>query len=320
MASTYPVEIVAAARWIKDPANRGLRGDALMRALRERNWDPSVMALVPFSRLLELLCDRIEWTQRLGNAFIAQQADIMDAVQRLRQQAMAAGNLISGPRCRCVVETRAGGVTIAPARSPRVYVPVYDPVYVYGPWPYPLYPPVVFPLPIGFAFAPGFFIGYTTAVNVAFYGPLWGWGWFDWGGHSVLVDNGRIGWITGDVAAGFAGGVWAHDPGRGGAVAGASSSAAAARSGGAAGTSAARMSAARGGAASVRGRAAWRGGASRGSVAGYRGAGHAAHFASRGFGGHRRAAGGAPGGFHGGGGVHFAAAGGAHGGGGHGHR
>jgi hypothetical protein len=271
-----------------------------MRELRQRNWDPSVVALIPFPRLLQLMADKIEWTQKLGDVFVAQQADIMDAVQRLRQQAMAAGNLQTGPQCQCAVTTRANIVTIAPLRRARVYVPVYDPSYVYGPWPYQLYPPVMFPLPVGFAFAPGFFIGYTAAVNVAYYWPLWGWGWFDWGGHSVLVDNRRIGAITGVAAAGFATGVWARNAARGGGVA-----AAGARSG--AGALAARpatasRSAARAPAAAVHGRGA-------------RGGGRATHFAGRGFGGHHGF--GRAGGFHGGG-MHMAALGGGHGGGGHG--
>src|SRR5262249_51927733 len=116
MASTFPSEVVAAANWLRDPANRALRGNALMRALRERNWDPSVMALIPFPRLIELMASKIDWTQKLGDIFVAQQADVMDAVQRLRRQAMAAGNLQSGQQCQCVVAQRDNAITIAPAR------------------------------------------------------------------------------------------------------------------------------------------------------------------------------------------------------------
>ena len=306
MASTVPNEVVAAANWLKDPANRALRGNALMQVLRQRNWDPSVMALIPFSRLLELMANKIGWTQKLGEVFVAQQAEVMDAVQRLRRQAMAAGNLASGQQCQCVVANRDNVVTIAPARSSRVYLPVYDPGHVYGTWAYPLYPPEVFPLPVGFAFAPGYYWGYYAPVNVAYYWPLWGWGWFNWSGHNLLVDNHRVAAMTGVAAAGFGTAVWARNAIRGGAVSG-PGPAAARRIG----SVAARSPAAARAATVASGRGGWRGRA----AAGYRGGGRAGHFA-------RSGGRGMSAGFHGGGrGMHFApaAGGGGHGGGGHGH-
>lgn len=324
MASTFRRQVVEVADWLKDPANRALRGNALMRALHERNWDPSVMALIPFPRLLELMAGKIEWTQKLGEVFVAQQADVMDAVQRLRWQAVAAGNLQSGPQCQCVVARRDNVVTIAPARPHRVYLPVYDPGYVYGAWPYPLYPPVEFPLPVGFAFEPGYYWGYYDPVYVAAYGPLWGWGWFDWSGHSVLVDNRRVAAITGVAAAGFATGVWARNAARsGGGVAGGRMAAAVA------GARSPIASAPGRAAAAASGRAAWRGAAAAGSGRGGRGGNPAWHRGGGGYGFARAGAG--PRGFGrgmvlhgGGGGMHFAAAaggggrGGFHGGGFHG--
>jgi hypothetical protein len=211
MASTYPLEIVEAARWVSIPSNRSLRGEALTRALQDKNWDPSVKALIPFPDVLRNLCDRLEWTEKLGNAFLVQQADVMDSVQRLRQEAIAAGNLKNGSQCRCVVEQSAGVITIAPASPAVVFVPVYEPALVYGPWPYPLYPPMAFPLPVGFVFSPGFFMGFGIGVDLAYYGPFWGWSRINWGGHAIIVDSARVGLIGGG-RVGFAGGVWVHDP------------------------------------------------------------------------------------------------------------
>jgi hypothetical protein len=217
MASTYPVEVVEAARWVAEPAHRGLRSEALTGALRDQHWDPSVMALVPFPRVLAQMSANIEWTQTLGAAFVAQQADVMNEVQQLRQQAIAAGNFKSGPQCQCVVAESDGFVTVAPASPQIVYAPVYAPA-IYGPWRYPAYPPFLFPLPVGFAFAPGSFIGFGWGVNVGYYGPLWGWASLNWGGHNIIVDPVRYGAVSGGHAA-FAGGGWVHDSTRGGGIA-----------------------------------------------------------------------------------------------------
>jgi hypothetical protein len=203
--------------------------------------------------------------------------------------------LQSGPQCQCVVATRDNVVTIAPARPHRVYLPVYDPGYVYGAWPYPLYPPVVFPLPVGFAFAPGYYWGYYDPVSVAAYWPLWGWGWFNWSGHNVLVDSRRVAAITGVAAAGFATGVWARNAAHGSAVVGG-------------GPTGGRM----GAAAMASGRAAWRGGAAAASSRGgwhgenaawHHGGGYGGHFAHANTGPHGFGHGMA-GGFHDGGGGH----------------
>jgi hypothetical protein len=153
MASTYPLEVVEAARWVNAPANRALKGDALTNALQAENWDPSVKALVPFPRILQIMSDQLQWTEALGNAFLAQQADVMAAVQSLRQGAMAAGNLKQTPDCRCVIHSGGGAISILPAEPQVVCPPVYTPA-VYGVWPFPAYPPYYFPVPVGFAFAP----------------------------------------------------------------------------------------------------------------------------------------------------------------------
>ena len=217
MASTYPLEVVEAARWVKIPANQALTGDALTSALQAESWDPSVKALVPFPRVLENLSDQLQWTEQLGNAFLAQQADLMAAVQSLRREAMAAGNLKQTPQCHCVIQTSGEAISILPAEPQAVCVPVYTPV-VYGAWPYPVYPPISFPIPTGFAYEPGFWIGFGPPVLLASFGRFWGWGWVDWGHRDIAVDPARFMLASGGRAS-FSGNVWVHDPAHRGGVA-----------------------------------------------------------------------------------------------------
>jgi hypothetical protein len=252
MASTYPLEVVEAARWVKIPANQALTGDALTSALQAQSWDPSVKALVPFPRVLENLSDQLQWTEQLGNAFLAQQADLMAAVQSLRREAMAAGNLRQTPQCRCVIQTSGEAISVLPAEPQAVCVPVYSPG-VYGTWPYPAYPPFSFPIPAGFVYEPGFWIGFGPPVVLASFGPFWGWGWVDWGHRAIAVDPTRFMLASGGGAS-FSGNVWVHDPAHRGGVAyadpGARARFDAARV--SAVTAAARSGAGRGAAAAVR--------------------------------------------------------------------
>src|SRR5579871_1216189 len=95
MASTYPLQVVEAQRWVEVPANKALTGDALSKALEAQPWDPSVKSLVPFPQALAMMNANLDWMQQLGYAFADQQADVFDSVQRLRRQAQAAGNLQS---------------------------------------------------------------------------------------------------------------------------------------------------------------------------------------------------------------------------------
>lgn len=145
MAATYPLDVVEAARWLKDPENAALRGDQLFQALQEKSWDPSVKALAPFPRLLGMLDANIEWTEQLGEAYLADPAAVMDAVQRLRRQAQSAGRLVTTPQE--VVRTEQAParveefITIEAPSPEVVYVPVCDPSFAYGPWPYPGFPP-----------------------------------------------------------------------------------------------------------------------------------------------------------------------------------
>jgi hypothetical protein len=217
MASTYPLEIVEGDRWLRVPANQALKGDALTQTLQQQNWDPSVKALVPFPKLLALMADKLEWTQALGNAVLAQQADVMAAVQGLRHDAMAAGNLKVTPQCHCVIQTSGDTISILPSDNQLVCIPVYNPRVAYGAWREPAYPPYYFPIPAGFAFEPGYEIGFYPAIELAAFGPFWGWGSIDWGHREFSIDRGRYAAI--DSHAAFSGNTWVHDPAHRGGVA-----------------------------------------------------------------------------------------------------
>jgi hypothetical protein len=184
MAATYPLEVVQADRWAK--ANRNLPGDQLNDALDDRNWDPSVKALVPFPQVLAMMSERLEWTQKLGDAFLDQEDEVMDTVQKLRARAEAAGNLRDTEQQRVMVEE--GDIAIEPVQPEVVYVPVYDPFVIYGPWWYPAFPPFFFPPPRGVVIVRGF--GFWPRIVV---GRAWGhaWGHWDWRHHSINVNINR---------------------------------------------------------------------------------------------------------------------------------
>ena len=186
MASTYPIEVVQADRWVK--ANRNLPPDALNDVLDRQNWDPSVKALVPFPNILSMMSERIDWTQSVGDAFLAQEADVMDSIQRLRARAYAAGNLHSNQQL--AVSRQGSIIVIEPVNPQVVYVPVYNPTVVYGSWWYPAYPPVViYPYPPGAVIAAGI-IAFGVGIAVA---SAWnhGWGRWDWGHRNVYVNVNR---------------------------------------------------------------------------------------------------------------------------------
>ncbi|MBV8651747.1 MAG: DUF3300 domain-containing protein [Alphaproteobacteria bacterium] len=198
MASTYPLEIVQAERWVRDPNNAKLKGDELAAALEKQTWDPSVKSLVPFPQVLGMMSDKLDWTQRLGDAFLAQQADVMNSVQRLRRQAQDAGKLQSTEQQ--TVSTQGSTVVIQPADPQVVYVPSYNPTVVYGTWPYPAYPPYYYPPPP--AYYPGYYAGSALvsgmafATGVAIVGSLWGWGSCNWGHGDVNINTNRYNTIN----------------------------------------------------------------------------------------------------------------------------
>jgi hypothetical protein len=186
MASTYPLEVVMANRWAAE--HKGLKEDALALALEEQPWDPSVKSLVNFPQILDMMNQKLEWTQRLGDAFLAQQEDLMSTVQRLRERAAKEGNLKTTREQKVIVEQGTRTIIIEPADPVVIYVPVYDPLVVYGRWWYPAFPPFYYvpPYPPGFLVAgPHFFFWAGIPISLA-----WGyaWGAFDWHRHVIYVD------------------------------------------------------------------------------------------------------------------------------------
>jgi hypothetical protein len=213
VAATYPLEIVEAAQWLQ--RNPGLQGAELVEVARQQNWDASVQALVVFPDVINRLNSDVRWTTDLGNAFLAQQADLMNAVQDMRARARAAGKLDSGPQETVTTETQGDRtvVDIQPTDPRVVYVPTYDPQYIWGPPAAGYYPPLYYPeVGFGFGFGPGIYVG-------AFFGGLgWGgWGWSpNWFGCSIF-ENGfffqRFGFRGFHGDGRFGGrGVWAHNP------------------------------------------------------------------------------------------------------------
>jgi hypothetical protein len=213
VASTYPIEVVEANQWLQ--RNRNLRGQALVDAAKQQPWDPSIQALVAVPDALTKLNQDIRWTTDLGNAFLAQQADVMNAVQRMRAGAQSNGRLASTPQQTVTTQDEGGqkSIVIQPADPQVIYVPTYDPYYVWGPPVYGYYPPLLYPY-YGFGFGIGWNLGF-------YFGPwgAWGyWGWYpSWFGHSVYCHNNFFHHYGYPYHQGFWGGghgnaAWAHNP------------------------------------------------------------------------------------------------------------
>lgn len=190
-ASTYPLEVVEADRWLDNPANAALRGDQLESALQQKDWDPAVKSLVPFPAILKMMDNQLDWTQQLGDAFLAQQDQVMDMVQQLRRQAEAAGGLVSTPQQSVSTDDR-GAVAIQPANPQEVSVPAYNPNTVYGDWPYPAAPPDAVA-----AYGPdvadlGYGDGWYFGPPVVILTPIWFWGHLDWHRHCIDIDHDRF--------------------------------------------------------------------------------------------------------------------------------
>ena len=184
MASTYPIEVVQADRWVKQ--NKDLKGDALGNALEKQDWDPSVKSLVNFPQVLSMMSEKLDWTQKLGDAFLGQEKEVMNTVQVLRKKAKDAGNLNTTQEQKVVVEQET--IIIQPANPEVVYVPTYNPTVVYGAWPYPAYPPYSY-------YPPGYVAGgalLSFGVGLAL-GAAWGnaWGNANWHGGDVNINSNR---------------------------------------------------------------------------------------------------------------------------------
>src|SRR6266478_3387871 len=187
-ASTYPLELIQLQQWLAK--NPGLKDKALADAVAKQPWDPSIQALAGLPDVVKRLADDIQWTTDLGNAFLAQQNDVMDAVQRMRKKAQDTGNLKSTEQQK--VETKVieneSVIVVEQANPQVVYVPSYDPVVVYGPAPavYPC-PPIYYP-PAGY-YAAGLAISFGVGVMMgAFWGGGWGWG-CGWSSNNINNNN-----------------------------------------------------------------------------------------------------------------------------------
>jgi hypothetical protein len=185
VASTYPLEIIQLEQWLEK--NKNLKDQALTDAVQKQDWDPSIQAMAVLPDVAKRLADDIKWTTDLGNAFLAQQSDVMDAVQRMRMKAKDAGNLKSNEQMK--VETKAVEtktvVVIEQANPQVVYVPTYSPVVVYGPPVYP-YPPIYYPPPSYYAAGVAIAFGVGIAIGSSYHG---GWGYnCGWGHTNVYVN------------------------------------------------------------------------------------------------------------------------------------
>jgi Protein of unknown function (DUF3300) len=211
MASTYPLEVVEAARWSND--NSTLKGGALQDAMQTQSWDPSVKALTAVPQTLQMMSDKLDWTQQLGDAFLAQQQQVLAAVQKLRAEAQAAGNLQSTPQQTVAlapapadVATSGIGqaIVIEPVNPDLYYVPVYNPAVVYGAWDYPSYPPFYWSPP-GFVASNVVSFAAGVAVGAAI------WGECNWWHNNVIINVNRFNAFN-HTNIDIANNTWTHNP------------------------------------------------------------------------------------------------------------
>jgi len=210
MASTYPLEVVQAARWASQ--NPSVTGNALQDAMAKQAWDPAVKGLVAVPQTLQMMNDKLDWTQQLGDAFLADEGAVLDAVQRLRQRADTAGNLKTSQQQKVSKVSMAGPsgqpverIVVERADPETVYVPVYDPGVAYGTWPYPDYPPYYWQPP---GWVPGTFaygaMGFAAGAVVG--AAIWG-GANWWGGNANINANRYNSFNRTNIA----GGNWSHN-------------------------------------------------------------------------------------------------------------
>ena len=210
MASTYPLEVAEAARWSRD--NPSVTGQALEDALQEQPWDPSVKSLTAVPPTLQMMSHKPDWTQQLGDTFLAQQKDVLAAIQSLRARADAADTLNTTPQQRVAKVAAppppgssappATVYTIEPATPDEYYLPIYDPGVVYGAWPHPSYPPFYWHPPDHVAGeALSFAAGVITAAAI--------WGRVDWWQHRVNINVARLNRFN---RTSIKKNTWVHDP------------------------------------------------------------------------------------------------------------
>jgi len=207
IASTYPLEVVQADRWVNE--NKNLKGDGLKAAVDKQSWDGSIKSLVATPSVLTMMSSKLDWTQKLGDAVLAQQPDIMDAIQRLRVKADNNKKLTTTKEQKVTKTTQQGKQVIAiePTNPDTVYVPYYDPAVVYGSWPYPAYPPYYY-------YPPGYVAGGILATGLAFGAGYalgrWGSGGNYWGGN-INWNNNNIN-INRPQVNPQGGNNWQHNP------------------------------------------------------------------------------------------------------------
>ena len=213
VASTYPLEIVEAARWLSQNSN--LQGKALVDAASKKTWDASVQALVILPDVLKRLNQDITWTSDLGNAFLAQQQDVMGAVQRMRQRAQSNGALQSTKEQQVTTTSEGGNtyIVVEPANPEVVYVPEYNPEAVWGATAYP-YPPIYYPPSTGAVVAAGAIsFGVGLAIGAIWGGGWGGWGWgCGWGRNNVVINNNFISRNNFNRVNVGNGNNWVHNP------------------------------------------------------------------------------------------------------------
>ena len=168
VAATYPNEVLEADRWVKQSTN--LTREALNNLLDKQDWDLSVKALVPFPQVLAMMTEKIDWTESVGDAFLAQEEEVVDTIQTLRARARAQGHLYDTGEQR--VTAKDDIIQIEPVNPQLIYIPVYDPCWIYGPWWWPGYPT--------YCIAPGAVLGFAAGVWV---GSAWCHGWGHWAWH-----------------------------------------------------------------------------------------------------------------------------------------
>jgi Protein of unknown function (DUF3300) len=218
VASTYPLEVVQLQQWLAQ--HKDLKEKALADAVKKQDWDPSIQALAALPDVVKLLSENIKWTTDLGNAFLAQQKDVMDAVQRMRKKAKDAGNLKSSEQVKVETKTvESTQVIVVEQANPQViYVPSYNPTVVYGA-PVYAYPPIAYPPP-GY-YAAGMAISFGVGVAM---GAMWSGGWgynCGWGGgnnnvyinnSNNFVNNGNRNNVNGGNRVNGGNSNWQHNP------------------------------------------------------------------------------------------------------------
>jgi Protein of unknown function (DUF3300)/Chaperone of endosialidase len=207
MASTYPLEVVQADRWVRE--NKNLKGDEQKAAVDKQAWDESVKSLVATPDVLSMMSKKLDWTLKLGDAVLAQQPDVMDAIQRLRTKAEA-NNKLASTKQQTVTKRQEEGrqvIAIEPTDPETIYVPYYDPAVVYGAWPYPEYPPYYWGYPgyigagliaTGLAFGAGWALGRWASG-----GNWWG-GGVNWNNNNININRPRVNPLGGNN--------WQHRP------------------------------------------------------------------------------------------------------------